>query len=93
MFKSEVTQIKIGFTLPTWYPPARLDINSTRRWYDNKALNTLYRLKGCIETGDGYVVFEIQPGANINQHVKKIKGKIDRLIKRYKEAQEGEKTP
>ena len=99
-YHAEVIEIKISFSLPTWYPPARLETSHTdrsyhdpgRRWYKNPALDNLYNLKGCIENGDSYVIFEIPPGSDLKKQIKKIQGKLERLINRYKEArQEGDK--
>ncbi|MCP4156668.1 MAG: hypothetical protein GY757_53640 [bacterium] len=88
-----VTQVYFG--LPNWFPPARYDIHGSRntyhrRWYKNKALDNLMRLKGAATFSPRQIVFEIQPGADVNKQTKNIKGKIDRLLNRYKEAQEGD---
>lgn len=100
-FKTECLGIRIGFDVPRWFPPDRLEGREpvyhayagsfTRD--GNSAVDALYRLKGVCENGSSvcgnWVIIECPPGTrDIQKWIRKTREKLDRFFNRYKEARQ-----
>ena len=94
-----VSDIKVSFFIPEWFPPDRFEIakpiffgdnhvyagSFSHTEYTNTAVNALFKLKDVVELYNFFHVVMDMPINTKDKWIKDTENKLTRFFKRYKE--------